>query len=116
MESMTFLFVKGFQNLLITGLMLFASATGIAQSKNDTVHVASGMFTMAEATGATKDALRVFYYRPSAWTSDKPVVIVLHGMDRNADQYCDHWKKGAEQHNFLVVCPEFSESKYPGRY
>jgi poly(3-hydroxybutyrate) depolymerase len=97
-------------------LVLLQAAVGCAASpkKAEPLNVGAGMFTMPEATGANKNDLEVFYYRPANWTPDKPIVIVQHGLQRNAQEYRDGWKKYADQYNLLVVCPEFSEEKYPG--
>ncbi|MDQ0203568.1 alpha/beta hydrolase [Pectinatus haikarae] len=75
----------------------------------------AGSFVIQEsATGANEDPMPVFYYRPTAWTADRPVVLIFHGVRRNADKYRDDWIKYAEQYNMLIICPEFSKSKYPG--
>lgn len=82
--------------------------------KVETISIGSGAFSMSEPTGATNDDLRAFYYRPANWTADRPIVVVMHGFKRNAQDYRDDWIQYADQYNLLVVCPEFSESKYPG--
>ena len=38
----------------------------------------------------------------------------MHGMGRNADGYRDAWIAHAEAHDFLLICPEFSDAKFPG--
>ena len=58
--------------------------------------------------------LQAYYYRPAAWHDGCPIVVVFHGLKRNAREYCERWQSYAEEHNLLVVCPDFSESKYPG--
>jgi poly(3-hydroxybutyrate) depolymerase len=58
--------------------------------------------------------MRVFVYRPAHWTRDDRIVIVMHGMDRDADRYRDEWRRHAEAHNLLIVAPEFSTAKFPG--
>jgi len=87
-------------------------ATGFEKIK--TINVGAGSFSMPEPTGATNADLRSFYYRPANWTADRPIVVVMHGFKRNAEDYRDAWITYANQYNLLVVCPEFSESKYPG--
>lgn len=59
-------------------------------------------------------ALRVFATRPAGLATDRPVVFVMHGKGRNADEYRDQWHDLAEQHNFLLLVPEFSEADFPG--
>ncbi len=102
--------------VVICLFILLQAAVGCAASpqKAASLDVGAGMFTMPETTGANKDDLQVFYYRPAGWTPDKPVVIVQHGIQRNAEEYRDGWKTYADQYNLLVVCPQYSEAKYPG--
>ncbi|KYZ75539.1 hypothetical protein AXX12_12560 [Anaerosporomusa subterranea] len=103
------------QMICILGLLFGGTVIGFAgQPSYNTLEVGSGMFTMSEPTGATDDDLRVFYHRPSSWTPDRPVVIVLHGVNRDADRYRNEWQVQAEKYNLLIICPEFSEKKYPG--
>lgn len=96
--------------------MLLQVAVGCAANspKIEVLNSGAGMFTMPESLGANASALNVFYYRPAKWTSDQPIVIVQHGMQRNAQEYRDGWITYANQYNLLVVCPEFSEEKFPG--
>ncbi|WP_094604407.1 hypothetical protein SPSIL_053700 [Sporomusa silvacetica DSM 10669] len=95
-------------------LLQVSSGCSASPQKAAPLEVGAGMFTMQEATGANANDLNVFYYCPAGWTPDKPVVLVQHGFQRNAQEYRDGWIKFAEQYDLLVICPEFSEGKYPG--
>lgn len=59
-------------------------------------------------------SLRVFATRPSGLSADRPVVFVMHGMGRNADEYRDQWHDLAEQYDFLLLVPEFRDADFPG--
>lgn len=59
-------------------------------------------------------ALRVYVSRPVGLAADRPVVFVMHGTNRNADDYRDQWHELAVEHEFLVVVPEFPKSDFPG--
>jgi poly(3-hydroxybutyrate) depolymerase len=52
-------------------------------------------------------------YRPRVLAPLRPMVIVLHGMSRDAGAYCDAWADSADRHGFAVVAPEFSVADYP---
>lgn len=52
-------------------------------------------------------------YRPHGYTSDRPVVIVQHGMLRNGDDYRDFWIPAADKHKLLIVAPTFSNENWP---
>jgi CubicO group peptidase (beta-lactamase class C family)/poly(3-hydroxybutyrate) depolymerase len=56
--------------------------------------------------------ITVFTYRPASFTPDSPILIVLHGRNRNGADYRDHWSAEAERRSFLVAVPEFSEAQY----
>ena len=56
----------------------------------------------------------VWFHRPAAWDGDGRVVVVMHGLNRDAGRYRDEWAALAEAGGFLVLVPEFSASKFPG--
>jgi len=58
--------------------------------------------------------MRVFVTRPLHLAPERPVVFVMHGVNRNADEYRDQWHGLAKEHDFLLVVPEFSERHFPG--
>jgi poly(3-hydroxybutyrate) depolymerase len=57
---------------------------------------------------------KVYMTRPVGLTPDRPIVFVMHGMQRDADACRDQWHELAKEHNFLLVVPEFSERQFPG--
>jgi poly(3-hydroxybutyrate) depolymerase len=59
-------------------------------------------------------AINVFVTRPPGIGPDRPVVIVMHGMRRNADEYRDQWHDLAVKHDFLLIVPGFSSENFPG--
>lgn len=58
--------------------------------------------------------LTVWYYRPAAAPADAPVLFVIHGVGRNAEEYLNDWIEHADRENFLLVVPEFSKAEFPG--
>ena len=57
---------------------------------------------------------RVYLTRPVHLAPDRPIVFVMHGVGRNADEYRDQWHDLAIEHDFLLVVPEFSKRQFPG--
>lgn len=55
----------------------------------------------------------VYYYMPSNYSSDSKILFVIHGVNRNADEYRDQWSKLAEKYNALLIVPEFSLENFP---
>lgn len=58
--------------------------------------------------------LRVYATRPAGLAADRPVVIVMHGVRRNARDYRDQWHELAIRHDFLLLAPEFNARDFPG--
>lgn len=58
--------------------------------------------------------IRIFVTRPAGLGPDSPIVFVMHGVQRNADEYRDQWHELAIKHQFLLVVPEFSNAAFKG--
>ena len=58
--------------------------------------------------------LPVWYHRPTGHGPTDPIVFVMHGVQRNADDYRDQWRDLAEQYQVLLVVPEYSREQFPG--
>lgn len=58
--------------------------------------------------------LPVWYQLPRTVRPDTPVVIVMHGVGRDADRYRDEWAGLARKHGFIVIVPEYSGADFPG--
>jgi len=57
--------------------------------------------------------MRVFTYVPDTFAPDSPVLIVMHGVKRDADRYRDAWRDIAAKTNTLLLVPEFSNEMWP---
>lgn len=71
-----------------------------------------GCLPFADPRGGGR-TIPLWHYLPTTLTADTPLVIVMHGMRRNAPQYRDDWAPHAERHGLAVVAPEFAASAYP---
>ena len=58
--------------------------------------------------------LTVWHYRPAGTAADAPVLFVIHGVGRNAEEYLNDWVELAEQKKVLLIVPEFSKTEFPG--
>src|SRR3954470_6693558 len=56
----------------------------------------------------------VWYFRPDAATGDARVLIVMHGVNRDADRYRDEWQPYAQKYGLILAAPEFSQAAFPG--
>lgn len=64
--------------------------------------------------GVTPDPIPLHCFMPDGWSADGPVVVVMHGVNRDADRYARDWQPVAIAARALVICPEFSQRKFPG--
>lgn len=58
--------------------------------------------------------MNVFYHVPENLNTQSPILFVLHGSGRNADEYRDALINKSETLGFILVAPEFSETDFPG--
>jgi len=58
--------------------------------------------------------LTLWSARPQQHDPDMPVLFVLHGANRNANDYRDFWLKLVDEAGILAIAPEFSKEHYPG--
>lgn len=56
----------------------------------------------------------VWYYVPPDAAADTPILFVMHGVNRNADDYRNSWLPHAEKYRVVLLAPEFSEKEFPG--
>lgn len=68
-----------------------------------------------EFSGWPGPPITVHFVEPSEDAMDSaPVVIVMHGVNRNADDYAANWRGLVREHGFRVYAPEFSDADFPG--
>lgn len=46
--------------------------------------------------------------------ADLPVVVVMHGVQRDGDRYRDEWIEAAREHSLIILAPTFSDEGFPG--
>lgn len=98
------------RRLLLAGM----AASPAAAQQAGAMSAGSGRIEVAEPGGATAAAMPVWYHRPAAWPADGRVVVVMHGLNRDADRYRDEWRDLADEQGFLLLVPAFSAAKFPG--
>lgn len=72
-----------------------------------------GQFTLPPCGDGIHPPMTVHYFRPVELANDCRVIIVMHGINRNARTYRDRWAEYAERHRFLLLTPEFHRDYYP---
>ena len=92
----------------LLALLLGAKAAG----GNAAPEAAAGKHSFAFHQGGK--TVLVWYYLPESANRDAPVVIVMHGVGRNGEEYLTDWTALAQERKFLLVVPEFSKAEFPG--
>ena len=59
------------------------------------------------------ESMDVYYHVPDEIDSKTPILMVLHGGGRNADDYRDAFIDKSNSLGFIVVAPEFSQASFP---
>lgn len=59
--------------------------------------------------------IRVWSYIPTKLSpTDLPIVLVMHGVNRDAKRYRDQWAELAEENGLVIIVPEFSKHQFQG--
>jgi len=93
-------------------VLVFAAACCSPSGAAERLASGQGRF---EFSGWDGPALPVWYHAPASLNPATPVVFVMHGTSRNADDYRDQWSGLAERYGFLLLVPEFSDADFPER-
>ncbi len=91
-------------------LFLALGLVGLSLTALGTESATRGSFLFS--SGGHK--LTVWHYRPAGAAADAPVLFVIHGVGRNAEEYLNDWVALAEQKKIWLVVPEFSKTEFPG--
>ena len=89
-----------------------ALLVALAQPRTQAAQLAPGAGRFEVQHGGR--AIPVWYFLPDDARADAPVLIVMHGVNRDADRYRDEWEPHARKTGFILVAPEFSKEAFPG--
>ena len=101
--------------LLLAALLLPSAAPAQDQRAFDpapaSLPIGDGDFRFEDWEGP---ALRVWTYRPAGVDpATAPILIVMHGVRRDADRYLAQWRDPAQACGFIVAAPEFDRGAFP---
>ena len=101
--------------LIRTGILIFLiTGTFAVGAQPDLQKAGKQSFTFDGAASVREKPIKVWYYSPTNRPDTLPILIMLHGAERNASGYLDQWIPVAELHQYVVVAPEFSKEDYGG--
>jgi pimeloyl-ACP methyl ester carboxylesterase len=58
--------------------------------------------------------LEVYAYKPESYKGER-MIMVFHGVLRNADEYRDHSKGMGDRFGALIIAPKFDAERFPSR-
>lgn len=99
-------YVKGF--LSIVGLTAWLA--GMAQAQGAATTIEAGNGRQSASVGGT--TFQLFTYKPTN-CSPKLLLMVFHGVERDAGPYRDHARSLANRLCAIVVSPEFDKARFP---
>ena len=77
-------------------------------TKAVTIPAGKSFFVMNPYVTDSGKVLKVWLYKPVEASRSARIVFVLHGADRNGEDYLDAWRRIADESQIIVVAPEFS--------
>ncbi|MBI5591420.1 MAG: hypothetical protein HY881_13160 [Deltaproteobacteria bacterium] len=101
--------------VIILALMTLSCMSARYWPGGKQIHHGAGDFIFTDRQGNPNKPIRVWYYQPSGFSCDTPVLFVMHGGKRDAQRDRDEWIQYAERYGFLLIAPEFSHKYYPGK-
>lgn len=84
----------------------------VAQSQANDAAIPEGRSQVRVQAGPVE--LDVFLHRPAKW-SGRRLLMVMHGVLRNADEYRDHAAPMGDRFDALVIAPRFDAERFPSR-
>jgi len=87
--------------------VLFSTAIGASAGRAEFPAGASAREIMAGDV-----TLEVHVYKPANYDG-RHLIMVFHGVGRNADAYSDHAKVLGDRHGAMVVAPLFDKARFP---
>jgi hypothetical protein len=80
----------------------------------DTVQVfPAGTRTWFTYRSAGNPDVRVYAAIPASLSPASRILVVMHGNNRTADEFCDIWRSWATQHDYVLLCPYYDLVHWP---
>jgi poly(3-hydroxybutyrate) depolymerase len=90
---------------LALGALLLACAIAV---RSEPIPVGDGQRTLSVAG----TAIEVYSYKPQQYDGG-PLLVTLHGLNRNADGYLTYSRPLADRYGLLVIAPRFDRERFP---
>jgi len=99
-------------------VMIFATPVAQAQSTAAAsfplLQKGKQSYVFSSASLRMPAPVTVWMYSPTDRPDTLPVVIMLHGAERNASGYLDQWSRVADLYQLVVLAPTFDKDNFKG--
>ena len=92
----------------LLGLLLLCAGPTVLYAEDISIPSGKSSITL-ELRGKT---IPVFLYKPESYKRER-ILVVMHGVNRNAEEYRDHAEKMADRLGTLIVAPLFDVNQFP---
>jgi pimeloyl-ACP methyl ester carboxylesterase len=109
--------IKPIFYFVLLGLVSCSNDSGVSNIEASDLNeqtTGSGFFNFTAYQPFLEKPIKVYYYIPENINANTPLLFIFHGTGRNARDYRDAVISKANQYNFIVMAPEFSNSYFPG--
>lgn len=97
---------------VLWGVMFFFALAARAQSP--ALQKGKQSFSFSSSLLRLPAPVNVWMYSPSSRPDTLPIVIMLHGAERNASGYIDQWAPVADLYQLVVIAPTFDKENFKG--
>ena len=106
--------MRHFLKYIIFSLGIISATTIVAENSIPDLYRGASFFYF-NCDGHFKGIkIKVYYYIPMEGdVRSMKVQFVMHGVNRNADSYCEAWQAKAEQYGLIILAPMFDKNKFP---
>jgi len=87
--------------LFITILILFHTAVAVT-AQEAALKMGADQFNFQHIDGKATRPITIWAYRPKEMTANAPVLLVMHGVQRDGERYRDEWRPYAEREKALL--------------
>jgi len=98
--------------LIYCALIILFVSCNKEDSDTDRIREKSGIINFEAGPDFQNKVIPIHYFVPEGGPKGKDVQIVLHGADRNANDYLAGWAHKARIYNVIVLAPEFSAADF----
>ncbi|MED5548342.1 MAG: hypothetical protein VX529_03205 [Pseudomonadota bacterium] len=100
-------------HIIMLTILSAMAGNAVAQSPDASLAVPTGRASLIYSGWGGPD-LTVETYRPENLPADAPILFVMHGVNRNPDDYRDAWIGLAEACGLAIIAPGFDRDSFPG--